>query len=66
MVIGDTRYHSKEYNIAARDRLEGSMKEAGGRVKENVGVLTGNERLKAKGRGDQVSGAARLKKDPAC
>jgi uncharacterized protein YjbJ (UPF0337 family) len=62
MANEDTRYRSQEYNSAARDRLEGSMKEAGGRVKVSVGVLAGNERLKAKGRGDQVSGAARRKK----
>jgi uncharacterized protein YjbJ (UPF0337 family) len=62
MANEDTRYHSQEYNSSARDRLEGSMKEAGGRVKESVGALAGNEQLKAKGRGDQVSGAARRKK----
>jgi len=57
-----THYHSQEYNSAERDRLEGSMREAGGRVKESVGALAGNDRLKAEGRGDQLAGAARRKK----
>lgn len=58
----DTRSSTQEYNSAERDRLEGSMKEAGGRVKEGVGALAGDERLKAEGRGDQFAGAARRKK----
>ena len=62
MANEDTRYHSQEYNSAWRDRLEGSMREAGGRVKESAGALTGNEPLKAEGRGDQLSGAVRRKK----
>ncbi len=62
MANEDTRYHSQEYNSAQRDRLEGTMREAGGRVKESVGALTGNERLKAEGRRDQLAGAARRKK----
>ena len=58
----DTRYRSRESNSAERDRLQGSMREAGGRVKESAGALVGNERLKAEGQGDQFSGAARRKK----
>ncbi len=58
----DTRYRSRESNSAERDRLQGSMREAGGRVKESVGALSGNERLKAEGQSDQLSGAARRKK----
>jgi len=38
------------------------MREAGGRVKESAGALAGNERLKAEGQSDQLSGAARRKK----
>jgi uncharacterized protein YjbJ (UPF0337 family) len=38
------------------------MRETGGRVKESVGALAGNERMKAEGRGDQVAGAARRRK----
>ncbi len=63
MANEDTRYDSHAYNSAQRDRLEGSMREAGGRVKESVGELTGNERLKAEGEGDQLAGAVRRKKD---
>ena len=33
-----------------------------GRAKESFGALTGNERLEAQGREDQVAGAARRKK----
>jgi uncharacterized protein YjbJ (UPF0337 family) len=62
MTQEDTRYQSQDYNSAQRDKLEGSMREAGGRVKESVGALTGNERLKAEGEGDQLSGAVRRKK----
>ena len=58
----DTRYRSRESKSAERDRLQGSMREAGGRVKESVGALSGNERLKAEGQSDQLSGAARRKK----
>ncbi len=62
MANEDTRYRSQEYDSAQRDKLEGSMREAGGRVKESAGALAGNERLKAEGQGDQLSGAMRRKK----
>jgi uncharacterized protein YjbJ (UPF0337 family) len=62
MTDEDTRSQSQDYNSAQHDKLEGSMKEAGGRVKESVGALTGNKRLKAEGEGDQLSGAVRRKK----
>jgi uncharacterized protein YjbJ (UPF0337 family) len=62
MANEDTRYHSQEYDSAERDKLEGSMREAGGRVKESVGALAGNKQLKAEGQGDQLAGAARRKK----
>jgi uncharacterized protein YjbJ (UPF0337 family) len=62
MANEDTHYHTQEYNSAERDRLEGSMREAEGRVNKSVGALTSNERLKAEGKGDQLSGAVRRKK----
>ncbi len=62
MTNEDTRYRSQEYDSAQRDKLEGSMREAGGRIKESAGALSGNERLKAEGQGDQLSGAIRRKK----
>ena len=62
MTKEDTRYQSQEYNSAQRDKLEGGMRQAGGRVKESVGALTGNERLKAQGQTDQLAGVVRRKK----
>lgn len=54
----DTQAH----NSAERDKVEGSKQQLGGRVKESVGALTGDEQLKAQGQGDQLAGAARRKK----
>ena len=38
------------------DRIEGAAKNIGGQIKEGVGKLTGDEKLKAEGRVDQVEG----------
>jgi uncharacterized protein YjbJ (UPF0337 family) len=38
------------------------LTEAKGHAKESLGALTGNERLEAEGRKDQVAGATRRKK----
>lgn len=38
------------------DRIEGAAKNVGGNVKEAAGKLTGDEKLKAEGRADQVEG----------
>ena len=38
------------------DRVEGSGKQLGGKMKEGAGKLTGDEKLKAEGRMDQVEG----------
>ncbi|MBX9574865.1 MAG: CsbD family protein [Caulobacteraceae bacterium] len=38
------------------DRIEGAAKQAGGNIKEAVGKMTGDEKLKAEGRADQVEG----------
>jgi len=38
------------------DRIEGPAKQAGGNIKEAVGKMTGDEKLKAEGRADQVEG----------
>jgi len=38
------------------DRIEGAAKQAGGKLKEGVGKLTGDAKLKAEGRMDQVKG----------
>lgn len=38
------------------DRIEGSAKQTGGAIKEGIGKLTGDEKLKAEGRADKVEG----------
>ena len=38
------------------DRIEGAGKNLGGKVKEAAGKVTGDEKLKAEGRADQVEG----------
>lgn len=39
-----------------KDRIEGAAKQMGGKVKEAVGKVTGDEKLKAEGRADQAAG----------
>ena len=38
------------------DRVDGSAKVLGGKIKEAAGKVTGDEKLKADGRADQVGG----------
>ena len=38
------------------DRVEGAAKSLGGNIKEAVGKVTGDEKLKAEGRAEQVEG----------
>ena len=38
------------------DRVEGSVKNLGGKVKEAAGKVTGDEKLKREGQADQVTG----------
>lgn len=38
------------------DRVEGAAKNMGGKLKEGLGKATGDEKLKAEGRADQVEG----------
>jgi uncharacterized protein YjbJ (UPF0337 family) len=38
------------------DRIEGAAKQAGGNIKEVVGKVTGDEKLQAEGKADQVEG----------
>lgn len=38
------------------DRIEGAAKNMGGKLKEAAGKVTGDEKLKAEGRADQVAG----------
>lgn len=39
-----------------QDRVEGAAKNIGGKIKEAAGKVTGDEKLKAEGRTDQVEG----------
>ncbi|GJD59632.1 CsbD family protein [Methylobacterium dankookense] len=41
-----------------KDRVEGAATNLGGKVKEGVGKLTGDEKLKSEGVADQVKGKA--------
>ncbi|MFJ4671567.1 CsbD family protein [Kitasatospora purpeofusca] len=45
--------------MSAGDKIENIAKKAKGAVKEGVGKVTGNERLEAEGRADQVEGDVR-------
>ena len=38
------------------DRVEGSAKNLGGKIKEAAGKVTGDEKLKREGQADQVAG----------
>ena len=38
------------------DRIDGAAKTLGGKAKELAGKITGDEKLKAEGKADQVSG----------
>ena len=42
--------------MADHDRIEGAAKNLGGKAKEAAGKVTGDEKLKADGRADQVEG----------
>ena len=39
-----------------KDRVEGSAKTIGGKIKEGIGKLTGDTKTEAEGKGDQVEG----------
>jgi len=41
-----------------KDRIKGSAKQATGAVKEAAGKMTGDTKLKAEGKGQQVAGKA--------
>ncbi len=42
--------------MADHDRIEGAAKNLGGKIKEGVGKLTGDTKLQAEGKADQVEG----------
>jgi uncharacterized protein YjbJ (UPF0337 family) len=39
-----------------KDRVEGAAKNLGGKIKEAAGKMTGDEKMKREGQGDQVEG----------
>lgn len=41
-----------------KDRIEGAAMHVGGKIKEGIGNLTGNDKLKAEGKVDQIEGKA--------
>ena len=45
--------------MADNDRIEGAAKNMGGKIKEGVGNVTGDEKLKAEGKAEQVEGKIR-------
>lgn len=47
--------------MADQDQFKGAAKELGGNIKEGIGKLTGNEKLQAEGKVDQVEGAVQKK-----
>lgn len=40
------------------DRIEGSAKNLGGKIKEGIGNLTGDAKLQGEGKSDQIEGKA--------
>ncbi len=44
--------------MADKDRIEGAAKNIGGKIKEGIGNITGDEKLKAEGKADQIEGKA--------
>ena len=42
--------------MSAEDKAKNTAEQATGKVKEGAGKVTGNESLKAEGRGDQAKG----------
>ena len=42
--------------MADHDRIEGAVKNLGGKAKEAAGHITGDEKLKAEGKADQIEG----------
>ena len=39
-----------------KDRVEGSLEQAKGKIKEVAGKVTGDSKLESEGKGDQVAG----------
>jgi len=59
-VAGDVKNEGEKSR--SRDKVEGAVHKAKGRLKEAAGALTGNEARKAEGISDQTKGDAKKKK----
>jgi len=53
--MADHEEHDTKTSID-QDRTEGSMKQAGGKMKEGAGKLFGDEKMKREGQADQAEG----------
>jgi uncharacterized protein YjbJ (UPF0337 family) len=49
-------WHSRKENIMNKDRIDGSGKQIGGKIKKAAGKVIGDEKLKREGQVDQVDG----------
>lgn len=47
---------TKDESMPDHDRIEGAARNLGGKAKEAAGKVTGDEKLKAEGKADQISG----------
>jgi uncharacterized protein YjbJ (UPF0337 family) len=50
------RRSQRRIPMADHDRIEGSAKNMGGKIKEGAGKMTGDSKLQAEGKADQVEG----------
>jgi uncharacterized protein YjbJ (UPF0337 family) len=48
--------HNRKEDSMNKDRIEGSLAQAKGKVKENVGKATGDAKLQSDGKADQIAG----------
>jgi uncharacterized protein YjbJ (UPF0337 family) len=54
--MNDRDRHDDTATGIDEDRTQGSMKQAGGKLKEGTGKLFGDEKLKREGQADQAEG----------
>jgi uncharacterized protein YjbJ (UPF0337 family) len=46
---------------STKDKMQGGAREIKGKLKEATGVVTGNRRLQAQGRGEKIAGKVQKK-----
>ena len=54
--VNPTIPSSKNEDIMNKDRVEGSIEQAKGKVKEVAGKVTGDSKLETEGKGQQIAG----------